>query len=40
MFTTFMYAKQSYELFRKAVLAHPAVAELMPWILDDLKQLT
>ncbi|MBC8506563.1 MAG: mercuric reductase [Anaerolineales bacterium] len=39
MFTPFMYAKQSYKLFRKAVLAHPTVAELMPWILDDLKPL-
>ena len=40
MFTPFMYTKQSYKLFRKAVLAHPTVAELMPWILDDLKPLT
>ena len=40
LFTTFMYTKQSYKLFRKAVLAHPTVAELMPWILDDLKPLT
>jgi pyruvate/2-oxoglutarate dehydrogenase complex dihydrolipoamide dehydrogenase (E3) component len=40
MFTAFMYTKQSYKLFRKAVLAHPTVAELMPWILDDLKPLT
>jgi pyruvate/2-oxoglutarate dehydrogenase complex dihydrolipoamide dehydrogenase (E3) component len=39
MFTTFMYTKQSYKLFRRAVLAHPTVAELMPWILDDLKPL-
>jgi pyruvate/2-oxoglutarate dehydrogenase complex dihydrolipoamide dehydrogenase (E3) component len=39
MFTTFMYTKQSYKLFRKAVLAHPTVAELMPWILDDLQPL-
>ena len=39
MFTTFMYTGQSYKLFRKAVLAHPTVAELMPWILDDLKPL-
>ena len=39
MFTSFMYTKQSYKLFRKAVLAHPTVAELMPWILDDLKPL-
>ncbi|MFQ5399309.1 MAG: mercuric reductase [Anaerolineae bacterium] len=37
MFTPFMYTKQSYKLFRKAVLTHPTVAELMPWILDDLK---
>ncbi|KAA3653983.1 MAG: mercuric reductase [Chloroflexi bacterium] len=40
MFTTFMYTKQSYKLFRKAILTHPTVAELMPWILDDLKPLT
>ena len=39
MFTTYMYTGQSYQLFRKAVLAHPTVAELMPWILDDLKPL-
>ena len=37
MFTTFMYTKSSYKLFRKAVLTHPTVAELMPWILDDLR---
>lgn len=36
MFAPFMYAKQSYKLFRRAVLPHPTVAELMPWILDDL----
>jgi pyruvate/2-oxoglutarate dehydrogenase complex dihydrolipoamide dehydrogenase (E3) component len=40
MFTAFMYTKQSYQLFRKAVLTHPTVAELMPWILDDLRPLT
>ena len=40
MFTPFMYTKQSYKLFRRAVLTHPTVAELMPWILDDLKPLT
>jgi len=39
MFTPFMYTNQSYKLFRKAVLTHPTVAELMPWILDDLKPL-
>jgi pyruvate/2-oxoglutarate dehydrogenase complex dihydrolipoamide dehydrogenase (E3) component len=40
MFTPFMYSKGSYKLFRRAVLAHPTVAELMPWILDDLKPLS
>jgi pyruvate/2-oxoglutarate dehydrogenase complex dihydrolipoamide dehydrogenase (E3) component len=40
MFTAFMYTGQSYKLFRKAVLTHPTVAELMPWILDDLKPLS
>jgi len=39
IFTPFMYSKQSYKLFRKAVLTHPTVAELIPWILDDLKPL-
>lgn len=39
MFPPFMMTKQSYKLFRKAVLIHPTVAELMPWILDDLKPL-
>lgn len=39
MFTPFMYTKQSYKVFRRAVLIHPTVAELMPWILDDLKPL-
>jgi pyruvate/2-oxoglutarate dehydrogenase complex dihydrolipoamide dehydrogenase (E3) component len=40
MFTAFMYTGQSYKLFRRAVLTHPTVAELMPWILDNLKPLT
>jgi pyruvate/2-oxoglutarate dehydrogenase complex dihydrolipoamide dehydrogenase (E3) component len=40
MFTPFMYTKQSYKLFRQAMLTHPTVAELMPWILDDLKPLS
>jgi pyruvate/2-oxoglutarate dehydrogenase complex dihydrolipoamide dehydrogenase (E3) component len=40
MFTPFMYTGQSYKLFRQAVLTHPTVAELMPWILDDLRPLT
>lgn len=40
MFAPFMYTRQSYKLFRRAVLPHPTVAELMPWILDDLTPLT
>lgn len=40
MFTPFMYTEHSYKLFRRAVLTHPTVAELMPWILDDLRPLT
>lgn len=39
LFTPFMATGQSYKLFRRAVLTHPTVAELMPWILDDLKPL-
>ncbi len=39
MFTPFMYTGQSWKVFRRAVLTHPTVAELMPWILDDLKPL-
>jgi pyruvate/2-oxoglutarate dehydrogenase complex dihydrolipoamide dehydrogenase (E3) component len=39
MFTPFMVTGQSYKLFRRAVLTHPTVAELMPWILDDLRPL-
>jgi pyruvate/2-oxoglutarate dehydrogenase complex dihydrolipoamide dehydrogenase (E3) component len=40
MFTPFMLTGQSYRLFRRAMLIHPTVAELMPWILDDLQPLT
>jgi len=39
LFTTFMYTGESYKIFRKAVLTHPTVSELMPWILDDLQPL-
>ena len=39
MFAPFMLAKQSYRLFRKAVMVHPTVGELLPWILDDLQPL-
>jgi len=39
LFTTFMNTGESYKIFRKAVLTHPTVSELMPWILDDLQPL-
>ncbi len=39
IFAPFMYARQSYRTFRKAVFTHPTVGELLPWILDDLQPL-
>ena len=39
LFTPFMNTGESYKIFRKAVLTHPTVSELMPWILDDLQPL-
>lgn len=39
VFAPFMMAKASYKLFRRTVFTHPTVAELLPWILDDLKPL-
>lgn len=40
VFAPYMFAGQSYKTFRKAVFAHPTVAELLPWILDDLQPLS
>lgn len=40
IFAPYMYAKQTYTTFRKAVFTHPTVGELIPWILDDLAPLT
>jgi len=37
---TFMYSRQPYTVFRQAVLPHPTVAEMLPFVLDDLKPLT
>ena len=37
MFAAFMYSKLPCKNYRKVVLVHPTVSELMPWILDDLK---
>lgn len=39
MFTAFMYTHQSWKVFRRAMVNHPTVAELMPFILDNLKPL-
>ena len=39
MFSPFMMVGGSYKQFRRTVLTHPTVAELMPWTLDDLKPL-
>ncbi len=39
MFAPLMSSGVTCDQFRKAVLVHPTVAELMPWILDDLKPL-
>lgn len=40
VFAPFMYAHLPYTTFRKALFTHPTVAELLPWILDDLAPLT
>ena len=37
MFAAFMYSKLPCHNYRKVVLVHPTVSELMPWILDGLK---
>lgn len=39
IFATFMMTKQSYKVFQRAVLPHPTVAELLPFILDELEPL-
>ena len=37
MFTPLMYNKITYKEYRKTVLVHPTISELMPWTLDGLK---
>jgi pyruvate/2-oxoglutarate dehydrogenase complex dihydrolipoamide dehydrogenase (E3) component len=37
MFAAFMYSGQPCHRYRRAVLVHPTVSELMPWILDGLE---
>ena len=38
MFTSIMFSRIPCKDYRKVVLAHPTVSELMPWILDGLKE--
>lgn len=40
LFAAWMMTKQSYKVLQRAVLPHPTVAELMPFILEDLAPLT
>ncbi|NCN08520.1 MAG: mercuric reductase [Leptospira sp.] len=39
IFAPLIQNKITYKEFRKTVLVHPTVSELLPWILDDLKPL-
>ena len=38
MFATIMHSKIPCVHYRKVVLVHPTVSELMPWILDGIKE--
>jgi pyruvate/2-oxoglutarate dehydrogenase complex dihydrolipoamide dehydrogenase (E3) component len=38
MFATIMHSKIPCRHYRKVVLVHPTVSELMPWILDGIKE--
>ena len=37
MFAAYMYSGLPCMDYRKSVLIHPTISELMPWILDTLK---
>ena len=39
MFATLMHSKITYKEYRKIVLVHPTVSELMPWTLDALRKI-
>lgn len=39
MFATAIQAGMTWKEYRKTVLAHPTVSELMPWTLDALKEI-
>jgi len=40
MVAAFMYSGRPCRDYRRSVLVHPTVSEIMPWILDDLKPVT
>ncbi len=37
MFAAYMYSGRPCRSYRKSVLVHPTISELMPWVLDTLK---
>lgn len=37
IFATWMYTRLPYTEFRKAVIVHPTVSELMPYVFDNLE---
>jgi pyruvate/2-oxoglutarate dehydrogenase complex dihydrolipoamide dehydrogenase (E3) component len=37
MFAAFMYSGLPCKTYRKSVLVHPTISELMPWVLDTLE---
>lgn len=38
MFATIMHSQIPCRQYRKVMLVHPTVSELMPWILDGIKE--
>ncbi|MBT8399234.1 MAG: mercuric reductase [Rhodothermia bacterium] len=40
MFAAYMYSGRPCRDYRKSVLIHPTISELMPWILDTLEPVT
>jgi pyruvate/2-oxoglutarate dehydrogenase complex dihydrolipoamide dehydrogenase (E3) component len=37
MFAAFMYSGLPCRTYRRSVLVHPTISELMPWMLDTLE---
>lgn len=40
MFAALMHSNIACRKYREVVLVHPTVSELMPWILDDLEEVS